>query len=811
MTNQGILYTPERDKPIWVATNAITYSPIVEKTVHDSQEIVDDNILRYFANPKKSDGLLLNFNLIDSQIKLIDVLNQFFSKYFIEGINYEILSKLIFDFEKNKTELSTAKIGNKITKFNLYRRKEYDKFILNFSEYKWQILKVDCTFSRIYVEDERWKEMQFDFNFDEFAAYMYCKWIRSWLDVKEIHKWLTSQYHKASIAKIIPPQVWKPSSIDIIVNLEMSKAPIEIWDKQKVNAKKYKCRFPQINIKDDFWNLAVKKKSTIWMHWMQIDWVIIDWIPWEDTNILESIISDWVTSVDDWDNTFIRAIENWFITTEMELIWGGLKKLRKIKVTQDYTHKWNIWPDTWSLDVSENLKTLFLEDSEIKHDYELVWNNINIKRWLICWKVLSINWDVNLDWNIVWGSLEARNWNIITNWKVMMHSYVEVQNWEIVLEYAEFSRIVWKKIKIKHAIWCEIIWEEVEIEISNVNNFIIKQSLSITHKMQAVMVKSWDIQTNWRDTKIILLAKKEVIWDLKLQRKINKAIAYHESMKNIDPETLRIINDLNERAINFKKENEEDQKIKTEKIFIKLNAWETIWYTKMYLWDFEERFDLELINSKWEEYKNSFLKGLLDLFDDTQKSGKILLSPINIEQFSDEHQKVDMNFRQIKWVMEDEFAKHKIPENAFSYRNWIENRSWFRLPLLDIKEFKDMKLDRSKDHMNIMVNLDEFIWSIKNVSSWWLCIYMLKNTIWDDHIFYQKWDVAEVWFQICNQKFYLKMVIRCRLEDDDMITFWWQFVWVNRWMEDKISKAVNDLQRELNSANVEFKYDSKYK
>ena len=803
-------YTPERDKPLR-ENKGYTYAPeVIWKVINNTHEVISLDPFCYFLLTDEGRSIYPDYDRLESREMLITILNDIFASYYIENLSIDSLTSLLYDFDEYKAKRIQCKLWNSFKVFNEFRRSEYEKLMITKSDYKWQVVKVDCTFNKIFVEDERWKEVEFNFRFEEFVAFVFRKWTRFWLEAKEIHRWLGAQYYKGTIAKPKWPSIWKSSNLEVLIDIEPHKTPIENSNKSwSVNIKKYRCTFPTVDTKNNWWMIALKTKETIWKHWMDIDGCIIEWLPWEDKYDLKVLVWEWTYYTEDEKTIQIKASSNWFVDAEMDYWAWGTRLPRKLKVSESLTYRRNIWPETWSLEILQ-WKHFILEDAEIKHDYELIANNVTIRRWNVCGTLISEEWDIHITWNVISWTVIAKQWKVVIDWKVLMWSYIESTKWSIEATYCEFSKIVGKSIFVKHLAWCNVIWEEVTIWISNANNFIIKRSLSILEKMQAYVMKSWDMQTNWRDTKIILLAKREVIWDLKLQRKIKKAIAYHESMKNIDTETLRIIEELNKKAANFMVENKEEQTISEEKIFLKLNAWEAIWYTKLFLWDFEERFELDMLNSRWDDYKAWFISWLLDLFDNTQKAWKILLSEINIEQFSDESQNIDMSFKQIKRIMEDEFAKHKIPENTYRYREWIENRSWFRLSMLDLDEFKQMKLDTGKNHINMPIHMDEFVWSIRNISSGWLCLFIFKSEIKDDHIFYMHWDVADVQFSLAWVKFFLKMVIRCRIEDAETLTIWWQFIWINRWMEDKISKSVNDMQRLLFASQMSSRYEDKY-
>jgi hypothetical protein len=728
----------------------------------------------------------------------VEFFNYFFSINYIVDIWLKALQECIYDFDEFKKKNENVVIWWIVKKFDQKRIEEYAKLMIIPFVKEW---RVDVIFSKIYIPDSRWQDVPFDFNRDEFCAYIFTKWVRYWIgeaEEAEIKAWLMSKYSKKTIAKNLKSEKWNPAVLEMNLDLYPVKKPIEVSEKSRLDTKKFQCVFPQVSARIRDWLILTKVKPTAWKHWMSFDWAVIDGIIWDDKYNVQVMLGSWTRFDEDNERVYIKSTMSGFLDVEKEFeYWEKIPRPRKINVSENVVHNWPIWPETWSLEIIS--WRLFVQSKwNLEKDYELTCNNnIRFDQADAEWKVVSKTGNINIFWNTIAWKVIAEKWNVFIHGRAIMRSYIEALNWDIEIEYAEFCRIVGKNVKIKVAIWCEVIWETVEItESSNANHIVAKRSLVISGKMEAKPFKwSWDIVTKSKDTSVILLCKKEVIWDAKMLYKIKRALMYYENQKQLDEQTKAIIDDLNERAKSFLNSSKKSEEVHQDDIFVRMSAWDSIYDTKMYLWDFFESFDISLLNSKWEEYKDKFISLLLDLFDQHKHIWKILLSQMNFEKYSDMNWNVDMNFNSIKSLMNDELEnRHFIPQAYREQNEWVDNRQERRLHILDQEEFEMKKLD-FWNHSNIIVSVDEFTWAIKNLSWSWVCLYLRESDLWENHVFYNLWDYIEnVSFNVMWKDFNLKAVIKSRFEKNWIIILGCQFFWMNDFKHSQLYWAVNMLE-----------------
>ncbi|EKE27952.1 MAG: hypothetical protein ACD_3C00121G0001 [uncultured bacterium (gcode 4)] len=767
-----------------------SFAPKVIETVREnSQEILLEDILKYFH----SEGMNISIKLkdISNREKMLSIFDVFFKYHYIEDLNYDNFQEIIYNFEEQKQCSEGLILWKKICPFSSVRRDEYKKFILNNSEYNWQLLKVECTFSRIYVESESWKEVIFDFKFDEFIAYMFSKWLRFWLDKNEICKWLWVQYYKWTIAKIKSPTTWNPSRLETLIEMKPDKKPVEVSEKENVDLKRFKCIFPQIDCNVNDWLMAIKYKPTFWSKWMQIDWRIIDWLIWEDNINLQILCWEWIETSENDTKVYIKANVSWFINAETEYHSSWIHIPTKISVSKEINYRWDIWKETQSLEITcwEKISLLW----NVRKYYELIWNNIRVENWNIEWKVTSVRWNMNVFWNVINWSAIALDWNIFINWNVITSSYIESFSWDIEIDYAEYSTIIWKNVRInKKAVGCTIICDNLQAEEINACNLLIKKSVNI-NKLDAKFHK-WELQVlKTKDTRIILLFKKDVLWNIETLKKIKRKMALYLNKDTSSPDALKKMEELNSFLAHVSEEQSiKELQINTSEYVININYWTNEEFLSIRLADFFESFDIEnLKNLKWMSEKESFLDRLSQLFNEWNNDhiGKLMLWDFDYGSYTDSTNILRLDFEKIKIIILEEINEVWIIRDTKESRiDWMDRREEFRIEFWRLK-FEDGKnTDVLLDEI-IPIEIDQKECFLKDISVWWIWFCIDKAKISDEEqIFYQENDIVDlymklVWLWWKEKIFNIKLILTFRKEIWNKILFWSKFIWL-RWSLD---------------------------
>lgn len=798
---------------------------LIEKKI-ETQTILSNKepwYLSFLDINESEQSLKINLSKFNSREELIDFFDKLFKESYIENIDYKLFQDIIYDFDEIKNKDSLVKLWKNIVKLKISRKLEYDKFILNIYKEVW---KVECVFNRVYVSDWKWWEKIFDYRADEFLAYIFVKWVKYWYDFSQISRWVAVNYHKAIIASKKEPLKWNDAY------LELQKTPVNLfpepkevksnWDKWHI--KRYK-NFPQINHNDNWWLILVKRKATTWKHWMNIDWVVLKWIQWHDRHINDILCWEWLYYEEDESYTYYKASKSGFINIDEDhytdlVIKKDVKYPRKISISDNFNHYWDIWKDTWIIEIEE--WDLIIQHWNINKEHWIIANWVRVERWEIDGFIFSRRWNIKTFWSVYGWKLTAINWNIHIEQNATMLSEIEALNWEIYIKKAEFSTIIWDKVKIDNAIWCLIIANELELWSSNANNIIVKKKIICREKVQSYIANIKWLSTNTRNTNIILMSKKEIAWDSKMIQKIKKAIEYYKWVEKANPEIMKLIDELENRSKKYEENDIDSIEELKDSIEIKLLVWDNSPYINFFVWDWFDWLNLKESSTLSESMKKDYFKIIKDLFDSHLNLNSILLSKININDNIDWKWVLDLNYSRLRLILQEEFVDKTKNLTVREY-NWIDRRDSFRLNLLDEDEFIEMKIKPNStkfDHINIEVSLDWINWVkwlIKNISCWWIAIYLKKLELWENLELYNKWTIIDpVEFTNNNgEKIRLKAIIRQRLplhedvmdgkKNDDVITLWcefidiqaWEIIKINKWLQDKINSFVLAQQRLL--------------
>ncbi|MDD2565660.1 MAG: hypothetical protein PHZ26_02125 [Candidatus Gracilibacteria bacterium] len=791
----------------------------IEKVKETSQEILFEDVCKYFSIEKEKGLISMNLSLIPDREKLLAILDVFFSKYYIENINYENFSKLIYNFDELKLKGESLQIGLKITEFKDARREKYKIFILNKSEYKGELIRVECTFSRIYFEIGNGKEAIFDFKLDEFIAYMFTKSIRYGLDIKEISKGLISQSHKGIIAKNLDPSIGNPSSLEVLVNLERDEKPIEVGENENVNFKKFKCIFPTINHKENEGLLAIKNQPTLGKNGMQIDGRIISGLLGEDKITLQVLCGNGTSFTEDETKAYIRATESGFINVEKDSDAVGAQRLRKISVDKNKSEKINIGPKTGTLDVTCCDK--FSLSGNVDKNYELIANNVRIENGNVEGTVTSVKGNINIFGNVINGNIIALDGNAFMTGRVITSSYVESLKGDIEIDYAEYSTIIGKNVKVKKAIGCIIICDNLDAEEINACNLLIKKSIKID-KLDAKFHKGEKNSLKTKDTRIILLFKKNILGNIEMLKKIKRKMAIYLNKDSSSPEALEKMEELNSLLNQISSDQEKkEQEINKSEYSININYGAFEENISIRLADFFESFNIEnlgnLHNEKGVNEKEIFLEKLTHLFSewDNDHVGKLMLGDFEYNKYTDYTSILNLDFDKIKEIIVEEINEACSIRNPKETRiNGIERREEYRMDFGYVKKENGIDLDIILNE-EVPMKIDGKEGFLKDISVGGIGFYLNKSDInLEEDMFYQENDIVDLSLKLeglggKEKIFNLKLILTFRKEIGNKIVFGAKFIGLRGKIDTEMRQCIKKFEiekmkkaRELQQASI---------
>lgn len=437
------------------------------------------NYIQGFRFVEVSDnGLCINTNLIQSQQEfMIFVDHTFKNNFYFEWLDYEIFSKIIFDYQS--LEWEKIKLCNSLKSIPEERRKKYTQPTL------YKKAQAEYTFCKLYDEvEENGKivEKEFQFNIDEFIARMWLFGIKFWLKIDDIIQIIHSgQTQRILIADTLPPTPWEDAKLITLVNLGKD---CELQRKfgWNLDLKNYKRVFPQVVT-----GIKLYKKIELkpWINGMNIQAEIITPDTPQDIS-LEDIAWEGVVVVEENGQKFLTSSRAWYVTplqgnysskevgeSEKKLMEISIWEIKeKLQVTKEI-QLWVVGPETgniealWDVHITGMIRWYNATAYNIvsigethgslyaKNDIKIVWN---VSGWIHKQTqdgILKILKD---------GQIISEKWNISITGNILNRSHIQALEWIIECDNVEASVIVWKDIKLKNARGTICIWEEITIE-----------------------------------------------------------------------------------------------------------------------------------------------------------------------------------------------------------------------------------------------------------------------------------------------------------------------------------------------------------
>lgn len=793
---------------------------VVWKKIETEELLEKPYFLDYLEIDPFSEEIHIFPDRFESRKEMIEFFNIFFQEFYIENIDYETFQNIIYDFDAIKEKWIKIKLGKFIRKFDKFRREQYDKFMVTQNK-EWWI--VNCVFNRIYIQV--WKEEKiFDYRMDEFLAYIFCKWIRFWYNESQIQKWIYANYHNAIIASRKKAEKWSDAT------LKLNETPVQLYEiveeaendlsyPEAKHIRRYKS-FPQIDISQNWWLLLIKKKATKWKHWMEFDWTLLIWEFWKDKHPVNVLCWEWIYYEEDENQFYIKAEKSGFINVEDEY-WINVKYPRKISIREYQEHNKDVDNESWIIIVDE--WDLLIQRWNIAKNYWIIWNAVRVERWEIDWFVYSRQWNIKTFWSVYWWKLFARKWDIHVEQKIIMWSKIEAYEWNIYARYAEFSIIIWKKVQLDHAEWCIIFCEELILWKSNANNVIFLKKIETLQPIEARMIQSWDFKTNSKNTNIILLARKKIVWDTKMIQKLKKAIHYYKTLENKNEWIEALIRELEMKIEDYESNSVEWVEEIKKDLEVQIKWKENVWNINFFVWDFFNEVALSDIWNMKDIDRENYLRILFELFNNNMSLWSILLSRINLFNQVDSTWAINLNYTKLRIELQEDL-EDKTTNKIVEVYEWNNRRAEWRMQLLDIDEFEQMIIKQNwtkLDHARIDIKVDWIIAAIKDLSCNWMALYIRKNDLWENHILYNKWWIIDAIEFLTSEweKLVMKAMIKNRLpQTEDEIINWnnkdtiilscefvetrgWEIHKINRWTQDRIFRFINSLQRQLLKRN----------
>lgn len=449
-----------------------------------------------------SNWIDIDLTKLNSQKEFISFVDEFFSEnFYFKNLDYEIFSKIIFDFEK--IENKKIKLADDILKIDPQRANKYSKPVI----YHWN--QAEYTFSKTYSEvlDANWKTLEIEdtLDIDEFIMSMWNFWIKYWLEIDDIKKAIELKLQqKLTIANYTKIIDWEDSYIKSMRHFWIDLSLVS--RKNEVDLKNYKRAFVEIGSWEKLYKIIPKKDP---IPGMDIFWIRLKPEKQPKEVDLEKVIWEWVTLKEiNWE-LFIISISKWFITPiqwvyytkdTKEANWEFLDIrlwhiLNKVKITP-YISLWIIWPKSWNVSTEHDVLVEWVNSW-----YAISWWNIT-SLGEASWSMFA-NWNIKIKWSVIWqiqsysNSKEnifswEKDWQIISNWgnieiswNLLLNSVVSAIKWFVKINTSEVSIILWKDIEIKDAKSCFIFWENIKITWNMIN---------------CTIISSWKIEINSMST-----------------------------------------------------------------------------------------------------------------------------------------------------------------------------------------------------------------------------------------------------------------------------------------------------------------------
>lgn len=409
------------------------------------------------------------------KLQMANEFEQFASRLFgaellLRGLEYSTFHKILYDLEWLLAEQhrnQPVKIAADIARFLPQRRELYHGVKLlddgKSAEYMFEPVSIEISYEEpvcgepdasgvIPVLEYRSKtRLQPDkLDFDEFIADMWLKNVRFGVDAETILKCIASGVtQRTVIAHQLDPTAGKDAEIrEASTHLHRDNSP-KILATGKTDLRAFKNRFPQMSAGE---RMLQKIPRKLGKQGRKISGEIIE--PGLPLDLDLSLLASSGTRIEQSD-------EGEYIVATMDGFLNLDPHSNQVSITEKIESKAGISAKTTgNLDLSVDE---FIEHGEVQEGRHVEGKNMTFLSGVFG-DVLSHEGNIHLRNNLTGGKAVALNGNIEVSGQTS-RAEAKARNGEVVCDYVESSTLLGRVVRVKHAVNCEIIAEELHAEL----------------------------------------------------------------------------------------------------------------------------------------------------------------------------------------------------------------------------------------------------------------------------------------------------------------------------------------------------------
>ncbi len=425
------------------------------------------------------------------KLQMANEFEQFASRLFaaellLRGLDYSIFNNILYDIEwvlSEQVKNQAVKLADGIACFQPSRCALYHGVKLveegKSAEYMFEPVSIEISYEEpvcgepdasgvIPVLEYRTQtRLQADkLDFDEFIADMWLKDVRFGLDAETVRKCIVSgATQRVIIAHQLEPAEGRDAELkEASTHLHRDNSP-KILATGKTDLRAFKNRFPQMAEGE---RMLQKIPRKLGKQGRKISGEVIEPALPQDLD-LSALASSGTRIEQTKDGEFIVAAMSGFLNLDTHT--------NQVSITEKIESKAGISVrTTGNLDLSVDE---FIEHGEVQEGRHVEGKHMTFMSGVFG-DVLSHEGSIHIKSNLTGGKAEALNGNIEVSGK-MSRSHAVALNGELVCDFVESSTLLGRVVRVKHAVNCEIIAEELHAGLLEgcsvaAKNILIEQS-----------------------------------------------------------------------------------------------------------------------------------------------------------------------------------------------------------------------------------------------------------------------------------------------------------------------------------------------
>lgn len=567
------------------------------------------------------EGIFICSQNNSSKFDVLTFLSELFRKWvYIHNINKRLLVN-IMDWIKVVSEM---KIWDNILSYDPEEISFYENLIYSDTEFA-------------YFDVEQFNKSGYVFSKDILFLVMIDKWIVCWFEYENIS--YISEMKDWSIIIASPQNFSEQTSFHFVY--EKNTSPKIQWTEYATSGLPTKSILKVWQISDLNDPVIIRLPENSWKVY-NIFWELISELDVKDTKLeLESKCWNWTKIIEN----------NWEVLLVAEKI-GYLFEDGNwvVHVIDEPYYEWDIKDRYWEIIIdSDDLCVSW----NIESNQKVYCTNLTVKKWIVYWSIQSNSWRIE-SWSVCMWEIVSDSWAIITRWRIS-NSFLRSIDWQIVVNYAENSTIVWSNITIKNAINCVIVGDKITL---------VNCSESKIHWIEIIIQSINTDKPKWRsinsEERIILDDSTNILVPV-------LSISDNQSADAI--KTEEILNLVRKKLVLKKRKLEElenDEEIqKWKKIFELFRKDQNYLKSLSSSWKEQARFLIARIQKEYlpleEDYKKyrRYYDSLVERLSESQRNIENLWDPKIF----------------VEWIYSNNIAliSYLIKNNVFPYRVTINN------------------------------------------------------------------------------------------------------------------------------------------